>query len=366
MPAMTAAGAPAAAPAQGAGINPFWTATNLYAEKVLTYATLLANATPQYAQLNAGNFLRGFRYLVRSSGGIGTPNPDNPSNTFSSIDFENVDGAEIGYPMTGYGYLQGQRYSRPWTLDPTIAYDFAASANPSFSLFIEAEVRHTAGVLFNTDARSLYKTNFTLNTIAAGAAGSIVGAGGTLPTVTTTIYTDCWAQPDAKDLQGTENQPLPPGANLQWKRRHQAGLVLQGAGTDNIFQMSLTGNAVRLALMIVRDSLNNRQDYLTDPILWMLDNRKLSSASPDMYFQWMEAHYSPYGALLRPTGVYPFPRFFHPGDLVGQPWLYTTDASKVSWETTTLATGANLPGNVEIITDEVYPVGDVPPELTEI
>lgn len=365
MPAAPAAGmAPSGggAPMVSGAQNPFWQASNLYAEKITSTSAALTTATTNYFQnVNPGNFMRAVRFIVRSTGGTGTPTPDNPACTFNSLDLENVDGGEIMYPMGGYAHVESSRYFRPWLLDPKRAYDWAQSANPSFSLSLQPEIRLTAGVLSNTDSRSQYKYNLFLATSAAVTSG-------TAPTVTVTTYLDAWGQPDPQDLEGTPNQPLPPGLALQIKRRHQAGVTLQSGGTDNIFQITSTGNALRGIIAVVRDNSGVRQDYWSDPIRWQQDNRNLGVFSPDMLFQWNNAQYSDYNLGARPQGVYVFPRFYNPGSLTGQGWLYTSNATKLTYETSTAAafTGG-VTGTVEFITDEVYPVQSaVSPDLLEI
>lgn len=363
-----AAGAAAAPSAGGmmtsAGMNPFWQASNLYAEKITTQTTTPGAAVvSSFQNINPGNFLRGIRFLVRSDGsGTGTPTADNPSISVQSLDLENVDGGEILYPMDGYAHLQSERYFRPWNLDPTQSYDYSRSANPSFSLFMEPEIRLTAGVLSNTDARSLYKYNLSINTAAKITSG-------TAPAITVTTYMDAWGQPDPQDLEGIPNQALPPGLALQVKRRHQAGVTLQASGTDNIFQIVNTGNAMRGIIAIVRDANGVRQDGLSDPIRWQQDNRNLGVFSPDMLFQWMNEQYDGYGtgSGSRPVGVYVWARFFNPGAMTGQGWLYTNNATKLTFETATANGLVAGTGTVEFITDEVYPVqASVPPDLLEI
>lgn len=369
MPMAPAAAGPSASPAAQSGSvggsqNPFYFVTNLYAEKINAHVAQLGTTQTSFFQLiNPGNFMRGVRFLVRSAGGVGgTPTPDNPPNVIQSIDLENVDGGEILYPMNGWPAVQCQKYFRPWLGDPQQQYDWAQSINPSFTFFLQPEIRMAAGVLSNTDSRSLYKYNLVYNT-----ASQVIASGTTGPTITTTAYLDAWAQPDAADLHGVPNQPLPPGGNLQVKRRHQP-LPLLGAGTDNIFQVSLTGNAWRGALAIVRDNNNVRQDYLSDPIRWQLDNRNLGVFSPDYLFQWTNNFLSPYALGPRQTGVYPFLRFYDPGNMTGQGWLYTTDATKITWETLTLGSASNVGSGstADWYTDEVYPIGPIPPELQEI
>jgi hypothetical protein len=358
--------APAAGAQAAAGQNPFWEVTNLYAQKnragMVTAQQLGAASIPGGGQINPGNYLRGIRLQVRSTGATtGTPTADNPANIFSQMGLQNTDGAEIEYNVIGgYGYLQKQRYLRPWLEDPMTAYDYAQSLNPSMTHFLQPEVRHTLGVLENTDTRSQYSWTHTLTTATA------LGVTGTAPTVTVTPYVDMWAQPDDVDLEKVANQRVPPGANLQTKFRHQT-FTLNGAGSGNSFLSTLQGNAVRGMLLIVRDSNGARQDYLSDPIVWTLDQRQLGTLSPDMIHHWAGDQYQPYGTrAARPTGVYVFPRFFNPGDLYGQGWLYTANSTALLWETTTLAAAANVPGTVELLQEEVYAVGPIDPSLLDI
>lgn len=401
MPAATAAGQgtsgtpnPSGA---GGGQNPFWVASNLYAEKITTLTQQLSASIPNFFQLiNPGNFMRGVRFLVRTSTiGVtaGTTAQDNPFNAIQSLDLENVDGGEIMYPMGGWAYAVSQALFRPWQLAPWSSYDFVASTlSPSFSLFLSPEIRQTACVLSNTDARSQYKYNLFLNTNAA------IGGATTAPFLTVTTYLDAWAQPDPQDLQGTPNQPLPPGLALQLKRRHQAGVTYQTGGSDNILQLTNTGNAIRGIIMVLRDSAGNRRNIATDPMRWQQDNRNLGVISPDMLSQWYNTQYSSYAGLAGyngaaagvagyqgagvatafaggptgevleayPEGCYPFIRFWNPGDMTGQGWLYTTNATKLTLETASLAASSGA-ATAEFITDEVYPVmPTVPADLQEI
>jgi hypothetical protein len=348
----------------GGGTVPFFYGSNLYVEKFATDTLQLTTTATEFVHnVNPGGFLRGVRLQVRSTGGVGgSATADNPWNVFQSITLENIDGAPIHYPMSGYAYYTGAWAFRPWDGDPAERFDFANGQNPSFTLFVKPEIRHTAGVLANTDARALYRIRYTLNTFA-----NVITSGTTAPTVTVTNYLETWAQPDSADLHGNQIEPLPPGLNLSTLRRHQT-FTLNAAGADNQFQLTNTGNELRGAVLIVRDSNGARQDYLSDPIRWRLDNRSLGTFSPNEVFNQMNDFYDHLqdGTSSRPTGVYVWPRFYQPGAMKGQCWLATTNATYLIWETATLSTGTNLPGTTEIITDEVVPVGAVPMELESI
>jgi hypothetical protein len=194
---------------------------------------------------------------------------------------------------------------------------------------------------------------------------------------------DAWAQPDDKDMQGQPNQPVPPGLNLQVKRRHQI-FTLNAASSDNILQSALTGNALRNQIFVTRTGANNlRSDLFTDPILWQIDNRTMGKIST-LIEQWMYEFYQEYFATIlssstsnglrpptayqpyeRETGIYCFPRFIKPGSLHGQGWLYTANNTKEIFESVT-SSNFSTSATAELISDEVYPVGPLDPVLTDI
>jgi hypothetical protein len=352
-----------AAPASG-GTVPFWFGSNIYVRRFSTFTAQLGAAqNPQVFNVPPQGYLGCVRAEVRSTGGVGgVVGADGAWLVMPSIELDDIDGGNILYPMPAYSHQIAESYSKPWNGDLTRRFDYSPSVNPSFSLPLRPEIRHTAGVLANTDARSQYKVQYTLNTWAG-----VITGGTTAPTVTVGLYLEVWAQPDGKDLSNNSIAAEPPGLNLQVKRRHQV-LTLNAAGADNTLQTNLTGNEIRCPILIVRDSNNARQDYLSDPIQWQLDNKNLGQFSPNETFNLMNDFYEflNNGTSARPAGVYVWPRFYQPGTLVGQAWLATTNATFLQWETTTLATGINLPGTVELLFDEVIPIGPIPMELESI
>jgi hypothetical protein len=363
----------------GGGGNPFQLATNLYAEKnqvgaTTSLTTTAGGSTPGGGQVNAGQFLRSVRLITRTStaGTVATAaaTSDLPWNILTQVDLVNVDGSEILYPMGGYAHYLVQKYGRPWLGDPATAQDASVSTVlvPQFTLTLQPEIRWSAGCLANTDTRSQYRFDYTVDTETNFLQG---GTGYTVhPVLNVTPYMDAWAQPDATDLQGTPNQPVPPGLNLQNKRRHQIGIT----------------RAASPAL---------RTDALTDPVLWQLDNRSMgkystnprltsgtatSALGGDMIAERMYDFYNDtfytnqangggvataFVPYAREVGVYAFPRFIKPGNLYGEGWLYTANSTKEIFESTSAA-GLGASPTWELVTDEVYPVGPVDPSLTDI
>src|SRR5712675_92153 len=139
----------------GGGGNPFQLATNLYCEKNqvgnLTATSVTTSQTNSGGQINAGQYLRGVRLVVRAqaSASVTTTNVainDWPWNVLSQIDLVNVDGSEILYVMGGYAHYLRQKYGQPWLGDPAFYPDAvnATAAIPQFTLFLQPEIRWTA------------------------------------------------------------------------------------------------------------------------------------------------------------------------------------------------------------------------------
>src|SRR5499427_9348706 len=110
-----------------------------------------AVASPGGGQVNAGQFLRRVLLIFRTStaGTVATAGAtsDLPWNILTGVDLVNVDGSEILYVMGGYAHYLMQKYGRPWLSDPLLYSDAVASttAVPQFTLFLQPEVRWSAG-----------------------------------------------------------------------------------------------------------------------------------------------------------------------------------------------------------------------------
>lgn len=359
----------------GGGQNPFWEVTNLFSQKnklgIIPAFLMTAATVNGGAQINFGNYFRGLRLQVRTTAapaGAFTPPPNNDLGfqLIQAMGIQNTDGAEILFDViNGFAYYQRNKYMRPWLKDWAGAYDYVApttAVGPAFTAFLNTEVRQQLGCLENTDTRSQYTWTDTI-----AGTGSTNGTFGSYATTQATIavtpYTDMWAQPDATDLEGVANQRIPPGVNFQTKTRHQI-FSLGTTGNDNNFLSTLTGNAVRAMLLICRDGTGARQDALTEPITWTLDNRNLGNLSPDQVFRWADDFLCSYSQTTRATGVYPFLRFYDPGDLKGQGWLYTANSTAVNWES--VSQSVATVGTTELLQEEVYAVGAIDPSLIDI
>lgn len=359
---------PTVSPAPHSGGEvPWFFGTNIYVEKIFTDTWTMTTSQQEFVHnINPGGYLRGYRVVVGSSGGAlggGTLSADAPWSLFASMSLENLDGAPMIYPMGGYAQYARLNYSRPWLRDPATRGNYSAGPNPGGSLFMQPEIRQSAGCLANTDARAQYRSRVTVDTLA----NFISGGAPTAPTLTISQYMEAWAQPDKYDLEGRQIGQVPPGIGLSTLSRHQF-YSFNSAGTANTIQLSNMGNEQRLILFIARNSSNVRTDLLTDPIRWRIDARSMGVFAPQEVFDQMDDFYGGNSGIIgtRPAGVYAFPRFYRPGEMFGQSWLGTTNATYIIFESATGTGGTN--GSLEIITDEVAPNGEaiVPRELESI
>ena len=360
-------GATGSAGSGGIGANPFWAASNWYFEpnndEISSGSWQLTTSPKTFKiNLNSNGFMRKYRCVVRSSGAVGgVPGPNGNWDVFQNVGFETPNGSQFFKPHAGRQYMYYQAYGRPWEGDPTQWYDYASSINPSFSFTLSPEIRYTAGALANMDSRRLYNLQGQIGTISNVLSGTVT----TAPTLTFASGIDTWAQPDARDLMGNANQPAPGGVALQTQRQIST-LTLNGAGASNTLDArSITGNMMRLLILEVLDNNGVRQDYLTDPIVWTIDNRTLANFTQGDLFGQMGDFYGT-TAMRRPTGVYVFPRFFNPGQKIGQGWLQTSGATRLQWQTSTLSTATSVPGTVNILSEQVVPLSGLDAEYLDL
>lgn len=363
----------ATAPPQGGhpspAAAPFNQGTYEYSEVMNTVTQTLDANTHEFVQnITPGGFLRGIGFYVTATGGVlggATAAADNPFNTLSSMTLESIDGTPIKYPMGGYAYMLEQKFCRPWDGDPGTDPATAAGANPAFQLNFYVELRGTLGVVPNTDARAQYRVRFTVNTLAA----VLVGGTPTAPDVTITTTLETYAQPPQTLLSGAPVQQVPDGVSCQRFMSHQIDVT---TAADQTIKENRVGNLIRNLILVFRDDTDARIDLTSDPIRQRIDNTQLLVEQRARRNYVMNQKYSLYGfnpasatadaAAFRPTGVYVYSRWHEPGELTGQYWLETTEATFLQFE----FIGAPAAGTLETITEDLAPVGPIPAYLTGI
>jgi len=362
--------APAAAPQSVPFLAGSWEYTEWMAQDSLT----MGNSSEFVHQITPGGFLRGITFsLTSASGVLGTTAAlvgDAPWSVIQSMTLESIDGTPILYPMLGFSYYLVARYCRPWDGDPAAdgttntggVGGYSNTINPGFRLRFFVEGRITIGVLPNTDARAQYRLRYTVAPLVqpgSTAYGLVtVSTGVTAPVLTFNLYLETYAQPPSVDYSGNAIVQIPDGLTLQRFVSHQAGDTTN-TGTFTIKE-NRVGNLIRALILIQRNSAAVRSDLSADPIRWRLDNTQLLSEYRDRRDFEDDRFGSQQNARLyasnRPTGVYVYFRYHNPGQMDGNYWLPTTEASYLQFE----LNGGPSAGTLESITEDLAPAGPVP------
>lgn len=371
-PTQAAQGAPGAAPQQAE--LPFLLGSG-HGEGTAfeTYSVQLdADSHEVEANITPGGFLRGVLLIVSSANGvIGTGNllADAPYSVISSLTVEDISGEGVLKPMSAYAHMVKSKWFEPWNGDPALRAGYSNSINPAFRLRAMVEVRDTLGVLANTDARAQYRVKFTVAPLASLV--DVPANVTTAPTVTVKVVPLRWFQPDAVDLLGNPINPVPDG--LAASRFFQHQLYNEFGAGDNTPRLELVGQEIRALGLIVRDSTGARVD-LTDAgagtIIFSLDDRTFWKRSATQLVEEMCSFYEALGngTWTREAGVYIIPRFRKPGELLGEYWLQTVEQNDLRLELSGGDLGANVPGSIEILYDNlaVEAGTQLPPELEGI
>ena len=361
-----AQGQPQGQGGQAAAEVPFIVGTNVYGEPPFftDVQAMDGNSHEFVHQVTPGNFLSGIVLDVTAAGGVlgaGVLAADSPWSAISSITFEDISGGPILYPISGYAAMIKQKYFQPWEGDPSKRPGFSNTFNPAFRLRISVELRDTLAILSNTDARAQYRIRYTI----APSTALFSTAPTTPPTLTVKGWIEAKAQPDAKDLLGNQIAGVPLGMNVSRFVMHENPVLVAG---NNVIRHTLVGNEIRGIAWIVRNSLGARID-LTDanagPIDLRLDNRRLFKRTPTQIVEEMVRQYSDLrsGAVNRETGVYVYRRFRDPGDVIGDYWLQTVEQTLLAAELSGGDLGANAPGTMELLYDELSVPGLLDPHF---
>ena len=368
---MSPALAPQATPAAnqgGAAEVPFIVGSNLYSEApFFTDTQLLDGNSHEFVHnITPGNFLSGIVLDITSTGGAlgtGALAADAPFSCISTVSIEDISGGSILYPMSGFAAMVKQKYFSPWSGDPAKRAGYSRSVNPVFRLRLGVEIRDTLCILANTDARAQYRLRYTIAPLNPGLLATTGTA--TAPTLTIKGWVEERAQPDAADLLGNAIGQIPDGLAASRFVMHEVPAL---AGGNNVVRHTLMGNEIRAVGWIIRDSTGARVD-LTDanagPIDLRLDNRRLFKRTPTQIVEQMYDFYQDLqnGSWTRETGVYVYPRFRDPGRLKGEYWLQTVEQTLLAAEFSGGDLGANVPGSLEIIYDELAIAGELSAEL---
>lgn len=341
-----------------------------HAELVTSQALPLTAAQQPLTLVNipAYGFLRGIWIQVQATGGVGTAvafQPDAPFNALS-ITVQDTSGNPIFGPMPGtleFAMLAQKYGAYKYEADgrQSVVYGPSASTTGSFTVWyyvpIEIVGRNGLGAITNLNAAAAYQLIMALS--SSGTIYSTAPAT-TAPTITVSVFMDCWSQPAAHDVLGNMTTQAPPALNTTqfWTL---AGFPLVSG--YNKIQLTRLGYYIRTLLLIFANTSGARSDSVTPATIevWK-DNQPILLQASSLWRQRVQQDYgypaavtdSVTGAPCQDIGVYPvtFADDFglQPGAELRNGYLPTLQSTKLEVRGTTGAAGT-----LYVLTNDVAP-----------
>lgn len=257
--------------------NPFTRATRKIQKFVDKRVYTFTSATQSFqdaVQIPASGYLGDLTMLVQAVGSAGNTTTvaitgDAPWNLFSNFSLNDTVGRPLYGPYTGYdmfitNLLGGYDYISDPRLKPSynaVATGLDASGSFQYALKIPVELsrRDAFCALPNSNAKSTYTLNYTLNPLTTLFSTAPVVSVASPFTVTITFMAGAYPIPLPTDAMGVPNSQTPnsvtaAGASTQYWRKQIYNLA---AGYQEI-QFTDVGNVFRSVVFILRDNNGNR------------------------------------------------------------------------------------------------------------
>lgn len=344
------------APAQPAQVPllPFTASAHEHTEPAFVVSGAVGAATVAFNPQDVPSYGY-FRHLlleVSAAGGAGgTGNADFPWNLIQSINLQDVNGANIVGPLSGYSLMIANLVGGyAFNNNPANApFHVGSAPNPVFYVRVPVEIssRDALGALANQNAASEYKVTLTLNTIAATTSVAFT----TPPTVTVRGWLEAWTLPAATNNRSEPQSQVPPllGTGQFWTTRTNAVSV-----GNNTLPVTRVGNLLRNIVLIGRNASGDRADnVLPDPLYFNWDGNQIHNISQRVLQAYFMERLS--GAITRPVGVIviPFNHFLtgRQGNDSPDGWLPTTSSARLEFNGNSAAAGT-----VEMLINEVAPI----------
>lgn len=323
-------------------------------------------------------YARAIRCLVTLTGvNTGTPatvalTEDAPWNTLAEVTVQDVNGAPIYGPISGYdAYLThkygGYRAQRdPKLMQPYTAIVTGAGATAGTGRFqmrfpLEINARDGLGSLANMNASQAYKIRFTL----ANLLGLFTVAPFVSETVRIQLWLEAWSQPDPTDAMGRPQATVPPANQTTqfWSRF----LPTVNAG-QNVVKHTRVGNFERNLIYVQRRAGTSRANGETDltglALQWYLDSRLLRNSQLENIRESMAEQFGLTSVTFEAAGgpdngVFVLPDTITDFDgLAGyemrNQYIMTTQATRFELQYTLANSGV-----LEILTNDVAPRGEI-------
>lgn len=288
--------------------------------------------------------------------GAGVLAADAPANIIQSVNLNDVNGANLVYPIDGYA-LMWVNIVGGWAYvaDPRLSAVYSNTvAGPSILMRLPLEITSfdAFGSLANQDSSATYKLYLTLNT-----QGAIYSTAPTAyPTFQVTVWMEAWTVPDDEDMLGNPQEQAPPGLGSGRYISQNIQPVVAGANTIPVKRV---GNLLEAMLIINRTAAGVRSDGVgLNPWTVRWDGREMWQAVSQRYLQQIMRE-SMEGPVTRDTGVYVLPFNKATQNKIGngplrQLWP-TVQSSRVEFQGTAVEAGNMQIVSLDMTVQEVDP-----------
>jgi hypothetical protein len=336
---------------------PFTASAHEHTEPAFTVSSILGASSVNFNPQDVpayGYFRHLLLEVTATAGVIGTAvaNADFPFNIIQSVNLQDVNGANLVGPISGYqlylaNLIGGYAFNQNAVNDPGYV---GSAPNPKFFLRVPVEIssRDGLGALANQNAASEFKLTITL---APTTAILTSGAFGTAPTITIRGWLEAWTLPAATNNRNEPQAQVPPllGTGQFWTASNYP--ISVGA---NQVPLRRVGNLIRNIVLVGRTAAGLRDDtVLPADVQFNWDGNQIGNVSLAVMKKYLSEKLG--GPITYPAGVVvlPFSHFLtgRLGNDTPDGWLPTTSSSRIEF-----AGSSTAAGTMEVLVNEVAPV----------
>lgn len=267
-------------------VVPFVQAAHEHVETVANFAVTPGAANTVFGPFDvpAYGYLRNLVIQVTTTTADtagGTITPDYPFNLFDSIQFNDVNGAPIVGPLTGYSLMWANVVAAAnYQPDPRLGFGYSNSGrSPQFTLRVPLEIstHDCLGSLANQDSAASYKLTMTTATRARLFSGG-TGTGNMVLNVQ--VWAECYTVPNRTDMLGNLQEQAPPALGTAQYLSYNTQPTLVG---NNTIGVKRVGNLIENQILIFRDGTGARNAACVfNPFTFSWDGRDMwQGVTPD-------------------------------------------------------------------------------------
>ena len=335
-----------------------------FLDTTVTQTTSAQELAGGFIDVPSFGYMRGIMLSFIASGGTGAAavyREDAPWSVIDSIQLQDVNGAPIIGPITGYslfllnrfgGYFAGGFASSP---DQWGSYAApTTNGNYTFSIYLPCELspRDGVGSLPNMNSAQAYKLRVTIAPLTRVYSTNPT----TIPSLRVRGTLLAWFQPNETSPGGAPQAQQPPALGTT-QFVTQTTFSIGGAGQQNLL-LPRRGNLIRLMIGVFRDGTGARSAAWPDPIALYKDGVVLKSQSQTRIGETQAQTFDIPTVLNGIAGVFVYGYHY---DFDGKSGREMRDLYLPTLQSTRLELVGNFTaaGTLTLITNDVAPDGNI-------